>query len=347
MPISSYGQDSTFGQSPSRYPDVSFDVRVVDTTTLVAKKTRISLWGVEKINVTDPVFYLRARNALEQKVGNNPVLCTVKNKESDHMIKAQCINSEEEDLSLFLLQNGYVSADRTEIYGSIYEKPYLSAERQAQLAENGAWEKGADTPSGQTDTQHQNFLMIIFFSVVVFILGFGLFGFRLLRGFGHVVRLQNQSINLAAKERSLRNKEKHIIASMLHAEIKSNKAKIDAYLMVYEEALREFKNPDDVPKYKKTGDIIQKQPLLDRAVFDGNTDKLDLFGAHLASDIIHYYARIKTSPDYIEVTPDMQEKDVLNILGHATHHARKLGEISDTLLEKFKKSSLVKSLDSL
>ena len=336
----------TFGLSRAQ-GDTPLDVRVIDSTTLIAKDMTLSLWGIEKIRVEQAVFGLKARSVLERKIGHKPVLCHIKNKKTGHTVKAQCRNSAKEDLSLFLLQQGYASADRAEIYGSIYEKPYLEAERQAQANEKGAWKNERTTIPYYADEESKNFLMLAFFLIAALVLALGMAGFYIMRGFKRVVALQNRSIDLAARERALKNRERHVIASIIYTEITSNKAKIEAYLTVYEEVLQEFNNPDEIPKYKKTGDIIQKQPHLDRVVFDGNTHKLDLFDPRLSSDIIHYYARIKTTPDYVEVTPDMPQEKVWEILEKVVARARKLDRISDKIMKKFTETSLIKPLKSL
>lgn len=325
------------------YEDVPYSVRVINSTTLISGDVEISLWGIEKIHSGASIFHLKVRSALEKAVGGQDVLCTIKEKYGAQNVKAQCINDQESDLSLFLLQKGYASADRAAIYGSVYERPYLDAEENARINGRGAW--AGDVASSSGDTQSQNFMMIAFFLMAAFILVLGLLGFYIMRGFGRVVDIQNQSIDLASKERALKNKEKYIVASIIDAEIKANKSKIDAYIMVYEEVLQRLDNQDITPKYQKTGEIIQKQPVLDRSVFDGNTDKLDSFGARLASGVIHYYARIKTVPDYVEITPDMPQNEVVKILKTVVGNAQKMNEISDQLADDFVRHALIKRTD--
>ena len=324
------------------YGNVSYKVHVVDSTTLISDETEISLWGIEKILSDASVFHLKVRGVLEKKIDDQNVTCIIKSGDEKNIIKAQCVNIKEEDLSLFLLQQGYASADRASIYGSIYEKPYLNAEEEARIDGKGAWAEDVIMSSG--DMQSQNFMMGAFFLMAVFILALCLLGFYIMRGFGRVVDIQNQSIDLATKERSLKDKEKYIIASMIDAEVKANKAKIEAYIMVYDEVFQRLDNQGITPTYKKTGEIIQKQPALDRSVFDGNTHKLDSFEPRLISDIIHYYARIKTVPDYVDITPDIPQDEVIQIISTVIENANKLNEISDSLLDQFVQYALVKQM---
>ncbi len=325
------------------YEDKSFNVTVKDVNILVSKGTEIILWGIEKVSPNKTIFNLKARSKLENKIGGNTILCTIKSEDGDS-VKAQCINHTEEDLSLFLLQNGFVSADRAEIQGSIFEKPYLEAEKQAQENNNGIWAMSDDS-SSSADRQGKNFMIGAIFLMLVFVLALGVLGFFLVRGFKRVVDVQNHSLDLAMKERSLKDKEKLIVASMIKSEIIENKAKIEAYLVIYEEMLNDFSSAEGASKFQKTGEIIQKQPALSRSVFDGNTDKLDLFGSTVSSQVIHYYARIKSSPDYIEINPDTPVLEVKEIIASAVSNAKKLYEISDNLLQRFLDNALVKDLE--
>ncbi len=336
----SVGQNIESVQEP--YGNVAYDVHVVDSITLISDGTEISLWGIEKILKDASVFHLKVRGILENKIGDQKVTCISKDSDDKGVIKAQCVNSKEEDLSLFLIQQGYASADRASIYGSIYEKPYLNAEEEARLGGRGAWADDVVLSSG--DSQSQNFMMGAFFLMAVFVLALCSLGFYIMRGFGRVVDIQNQSIDLATKERSLKDKEKYIIASMIDAEIKANKVKIEAYLVVYDEVSKRLDDQGIMPTYKKTGEIIQKQPALDRSVFDGNTHKLDSFDPRFVSDIIHYYARIKTVPDYVEITPEIPQDEVIQIVSTVVENANKLNDISDRLLGQFVEYSLVKHI---
>ncbi|MEZ5919531.1 MAG: hypothetical protein R3D66_06470 [Alphaproteobacteria bacterium] len=127
---------------------------------------------------------------------------------------------------------------------------------------------------------------------------------------------------------------------MLDSELKSNKAKIEAYLVVYREMLQALENPERTPKYKKAGDIVQRQPALDRVVFDRNTDKLDILGDRLSSEIIHFYARIKSKPDYINIEPDMALEEVTGIVQKAIQNAERMNKIAENLIDLFSEGGL-------
>lgn len=322
----------------------SFAAKVLDSTTLVYGSTKIFLWGLEKINTEDTSFHLKARNALEKMVGNASVTCSIKDKQEDY-ITAQCVNGKEEDLGLFLLRSGNAIVDRLVIYNSVYEKPYLAAESAAQLNMSGVWDVGDNkdqVSQGFFSLGNDTLVKSIMSAMVAFVVMVVIFIIYIMRGFSRIVAIQNKSISLAAKERALRNKEKHVIACMIDAEIKTNKSKIEAYLVIYEATLREFNVRDSVPRYQKTGEVVQKSPGLGRSVFDGNVDKINLFGARMASVIIHYYARIKTESDYIEIPPDMPQEEAQYIIENIVANAKKLNEISDKLISKFTKLDSIK-----
>jgi hypothetical protein len=314
-------------------------VRAAGSTTLLAGKTAIHLWGVEEVEAMDAAFKLKARTALDNIVGGQKVECEMKSRDGDAAY-AQCVNAGDNDLSLFMLQQGYVTADRAQVYGTVFEDAYVQAEIQAQERGLGVWaEPGAAAGGGSSDSA-----MMISFGFILFlciIAAFAVLSIIIMRGFQKVIDAQNDNVEMMAKERKLRDKERAIVAVMLDSELKANKAKIDAYLVVYEEMLRALKDPDKPPRYKKAGDIVQKQPALDRAVFDRNTDKLDILGERLSSAIIHFYARIKSKPEYENLEPDMDLQDAIGLIEKALENARRMNKIAERLLEAFSRSGVV------
>ena len=332
-----FAQDA---QTPSQ--DIKVKARAAGADILVAGKFQIQLWGVEAIQSNNAVFDLKARSALEEKIGKEPLECTVKGRKGN-MITAQCVNSSDEDLSLFMLQEGFVTVKREVVYDSIFETPYLDAEVSARQRESGIWSLESSDKLVGAGTGNQKYFYGGVVVIGLLFLGLVVISVFIMRGFKTVVDVQNQSMDLASRERLLREKEKYVIASMIDAEIQTNKSKIEAYLMMYESMLRELNDNNITPKYQKSGDIIQKQPALSRSVFDGNTDKLDLLGRQTSSDIIHYYARIKTVPDYVDLETDMPIEEAREIVGSAVEHAKKLDEISDKILDRFASLLLVQT----
>ena len=320
----------------------AFNVSIADVNLLVDGKTRIKLWGIEKVSSEATVFNLKAKGQLEKKISRQPVLCTIMGYMDDTYL-GQCTNQQGEDLSLYLLQSGFVSVDRPAVKATIFENPYVKAEQDAQDAAIGVW--GAEnrfTSSGEV--QSKNFMIGAFVLMGVFILALLVIGFFVVRGFKRVVDVQNRSLDFAMKERTLKDKEKLVIASMIAAEVLENKTKIEAYLVIYEEMLQDFSDPAKDANYQKTGEIIQKQPALSRSVFDGNTYKLDLFGSDVSSKVIHYYARIKSEPDFVELAADTPFEDAKAIIDKAVSNAKKLYEISDDVIGAFTDNALFREM---
>lgn len=320
----------------------AFNVSIADVNLLVDGNTRIKLWGIEKVSSEATVFNLKAKGQLEKKISRKPVLCTIMGYMDDTYL-GQCTNQQGEDLSLYLLQSGFVSVDRPAVKATIFENPYVKAEQDAQDAAIGVW--GAEnrfTSSGEV--QSKNFMIGAFVLMGVFILALLVIGFFVVRGFKRVVDVQNRSLDFAMKERTLKDKEKLVIASMIAAEVLENKTKIEAYLVIYEEMLQDFSDPAKQANYQKTGEIIQKQPALSRSVFDGNTYKLDLFGSDVSSKVIHYYARIKSEPDFVELAADTPFDDAKSIIEKAVSNAKKLYEISDDVISAFTDNALFREM---
>lgn len=326
--------------------DVPFDVRVIDEMRMRSDGSVIALWGIDKIYNKTMILNLKARKALEDKIGGAPVLCDVMGYDEAGMI-AQCTNSLREDLSLFLLQEGFVHVDRDMVRDTIYEKPYLAAESSAFDNKRGVWEKDIQTLLEDNQKSERYFAIITFVVMTVFVLALSILGLMVIRRFAGVVDVQSRSLDLAERERELKDREKYVLASMIFSEIRENKDKIEAYILIYEEGLRALQDSSKIPQYQSMGgDTIQKQPSLNRGVFDGNTNKLDLLGSKFASELIHYYARIKSVPDYVDIKPDEDRQVVQELFESSIEHARKLSEMSSLLSLSFIERGLVDEIRS-
>ncbi len=313
--------------------------RAVAATTLMAGQTPVELWGIEPGEGADPSTKLRARTALDNAIGGKKISCELKAKSSDD-VSAQCVNASDIDLSLFMLQQGYATVDRAAVYGTIFEDAYIQAETRAQSKGIGIWTPtGTSTGGGGSDGT-----LMLSFGFVLFLCIIGAFTFLsiiIMRGFQKVVDAQNNHIALMTKERKLRDQEREVVAVMLDSELKANKAKIEAYLAVYEEMLKSMRDPDRTPKYKKSGDIVQRQPALARSVFDRNTDKVDALGSRLSSELVHFYARIKSNPEYVNLEPHMELEEAIEVVERSLKHARRLNDLAGRILDSFAASGIM------
>lgn len=317
---------------------VEAQVRAADAVTLVAGTTQIRLWGVEGADEQNLALRLKARIVLDNAIGQDKVTCEIKAR-AEAQITAQCVNRKDMDLGLFMLQQGFSTVDRGIVYGTVFEQPYIQAEMQAQSRGAGIW---ADTSPKNGESSSANYLYGFGFFVLLSVMAaLGALSVIVMRGFQKMVEAQKQTAEMAAREQKIREKERAIVAVMLDAELKANKTKIEAYKAVYDEMLRGLKDPDRSPKYKKSGDIIQKQPTLERSVFVRNTDKLDMLGERLSSALVHFYARIKSNPDYITIEPNTPLDEVIDTLEKCLARASRLNDLADELLELFASSGVV------
>ncbi|MGB4108129.1 MAG: hypothetical protein WBK55_10105 [Alphaproteobacteria bacterium] len=313
--------------------------RAVAATTLMAGQTPVELWGIEAAEGADPSTRLRARTALDNAIGGKKISCELKAR-SGTDVRAQCVNASDIDLSLYMLQQGYATVDRAAVYGTIFEDAYIQAETRAQSKGIGIW-----TPSGTSSGGGgSDGTLMLSFGFVLFLCIIGAFTFLsiiIMRGFQKVVDAQNDNIAMMTKERKLRDQEREVVAVMLDSELKANKAKIEAYLAVYEEMLKSMKDADRQPKYKKSGDIVQRQPALARSVFDRNTDKVDALGSRLSSELVHFYARIKSNPEYVNLEPHMELEEAVEVVERSLRHARRLNDLAGRILDSFAASGIM------
>ena len=306
------------------------NVRVVDANSMLSNKTKIMLWGARKVEGAPVLVNETGRIALDEAVGASAVTCELKGRTSEHLI-AQCDNAQGLDLGLSLLQQGFLDVDRSQVFDTIYEDPYLAAQRSAQANQIGIWlAEGSSSHNGEGGSSAFTVLMFI----IVLLVQVGVFVI-IYRSLDKIGRAQELSKEMLGRERKIKDKERAVVINMLGSEIKGNKSKIEAYIVVYDEMLADMKNPQRQPKYKKAGDIVQKQPSLDRAVFERNTDKLGVLGDELASQVIHFYARIKTDPDYTNLDPATPLDDAIMMVEKGLNSARRMERAADDLVDAF------------
>ncbi len=321
-------------------------VKVADASTLLADDFQITLWGVEGIDASDPAFVLNGRTTLANAVGNGAVRCEVKRQEKTS-ITAQCVNDNELDLGLFVIQQGFASVERSAVFGTVFEDVYIQAEMQAQESGLGVWAKNGSAQDVSSSALKGTAFLA--FGFILFLLVVGIFTFLsiiIMRGFKTVIKAQNDNLDMMAKERRLRDKERAVVAVMLASELKANKSKIEAYLVVYDEILKGLKDPSRKPKYQNSGDIIQTQPALSRVIFERNADKLDILERDLSSSLIHFYARIKTRPEYINLEPETPLPEAIDTVEGAVTKAKKLNVIVDHLLDDFENKGFLEDPDA-
>ncbi len=125
-----------------------------------------------------------------------------------------------------------------------------------------------------------------------------------------------------AREDDLKSREKLVIAAAIEGELSANQAKLQAFLVVYQEMLRNLKEPTRAPKYKQPGEIIHEKPALSRTIFDAYADKLVLLGETMARDLSKIYSDIVTDTAYKTLSDDLSTDQTIHIVERIVENAQ-------------------------
>lgn len=309
------------------------DIYVPEPTTLLGnvngKATEVDLWGIHPM---PDAYDVAGRIALEDAVQKSPVNCTIKQWMSAQDASAQCIAVGEADVALTLIERGYAMADRQQIRGTVFDNVYSNAETAARKVRAGVWAEilpKQDQFENLKSSKDQNFALtedlaytLIAIMVLGPFIGMLIVGGIIYGGFRRLINLQKYQIAASAKkDRAMREREKFIVAASLEGEMNTNRAKLDAFIIIYEELLKNLKDPLKDHKYKKSGDIIHEKPALSRSVYDSNIDKLDVLGQQIVGDITQLYVEIEPNPNYKTIEPGMQIEDVIDFVSQIVKDA--------------------------
>lgn len=140
--------------------------------------------------------------------------------------------------------------------------------------------------------------------------------------------LKDSILNIVSEDRAreddLKSREKLVIAAAIEGELTSNQTKLQAFLVVYQEMLRNLKEPTRAPKYKQPGEIIHEKPALSRTIFDAYADKLVLLGETMARDLAKIYTDIDTDPAYKTLSDDLSTDQTIHIVERIVESAQSL-----------------------
>lgn len=301
----------------------------------------INLWGIRVPGDED--HQLKARERLDRAINNKPLKCRIFGWQGN-MPFTQCTNTSEQDLAILLLSEGYAYTDREAlIQHPNIKTAYDDAEQRAVVLEKGIWinkDKSANTfldfESLRPDLR-QNLFMILAILSVGPLVGLVLVALVMFSGFGRLVNLQKRQIARANKDsKEMREREKSVLASSLEGEITANRSKVEAFVSIYKEMLKELRNPNKTPKYRQTGDIIHEKPSLSRMVYDANLDKIDLLGPSVASLLSQLYSEIETNPKYQTLDPEVPLQEAEERIGSIVSTAQKSIPIMDKLIAGLK-----------
>lgn len=312
----------------------------LDAQTLSGKEAIITLWGVDSGPARGTPDATRARALLDDMMADRPIRClTLDGDVAKGDVLARCLNGEERDLALMMIGAGQVAVNRRAVTGTDLAGAYLGAERQARAQKLGIWGGASAQVSPAEDggmmaglTGAVPMWAIAGALLLVPLLGFLIIGIIMHLGFRQLITLQRYQIaGTQKRERQLKEREKYVIASALEGEIHTNRAKLDAFLVIYEELLKSLRDPSKTPKYQRAGDIIHEKPSLSRTVYDAHVDKLDLLGPQLSSDLANLYASIMPNPDYRTLEPEVPIEKAREIVDKIVRNAERIIEPMDKL----------------
>lgn len=294
-PSAAHAQDA-----PARPDQLATAATAIDAQTLLTERFTIHLFGIEAVDSTQVPLKVQARTLLDDRIGGGAVRCRVLEWDGQDPI-AQCAASNQDDLAIVMLREGFAVADRAMLRGSVYEKPYFAAETEARKESRGIW-LSADKESGRREETLAYALAVV--CLIAPLAGFALVALASARGFGRISeQLERHFRILLSRENDLREREKFVVAAMFEAELSANRTKLEAFLVVYDEILKSLRDSAREHTFRQTGEMIHEQPALARAAFDANKDKMELLGAKIAGEMTTLYAAINPDPDYITLEP--------------------------------------------
>lgn len=286
--------------APARPERFAAAATAIDAQTLLTERFTIHLFGIEAVDSTQVPLKVQARTLLDDRIGGGAVRCNVLGWENESPL-AQCTASNQDDLAIVMLREGFAVADRAMLRGSVYEKPYFAAETEARKESRGIW-LSADKESGRREETLAYALAIV--CLIAPLAGFALVALAGSRGLARISsQLDRQFRILLSRENDLREREKFVVASMFEAELSANRTKLEAFLVVYDEILKSLRDSAREHTFRQTGEMIHEQPALARAAFDANKDKMELLGAKIAGEMTSLYAAINPDPEYITLEP--------------------------------------------
>jgi hypothetical protein len=288
----------------------------------------VKLWGVRPVQSSETALDLKAIDVLELLIGNDPVKCKIISGEPPS-VSAQCISLMREDLALSLLGQGLVVVDRRQTYGSPHAMPYEQMQESARLAYRGVWsyvdkdrKKAGLIPASMDPYIEELVPMALIVGPFGGLLLVGLImWYWLSRLYGHQQHTAEQSRH---EELILQTRERHVLVSTLESELQENKNKIEAFLVIYGDVLRNMKDKTETPKYQQAGDIIQKHPALSKIVFEANVGRLSLLDIGLAGQISKLYAAMSKEQEYINLEPNVPLDTAIALLEKILKDARSL-----------------------
>lgn len=270
----------------------------IDAATLYTNRYLISLWGIEPANISAAVT-LKARTYLDNVIGGQPVHCEVKNWQGERPL-ARCLTAQEVDIGLSMVDAGYAVVDRAAVSSTVFSDSYLDAENDAQGKSLGAW---ADEGGGHAFLKYFNNDEGLVYGwlagvLIVPVLCLLIICLITITRFDRLEKYLKETIGESeARKKDLRDQERFVVASMIEGELTANKGKLEAFIIIYKDLLKSLRQAKE-HRYQTSGEIVHDAPLLERAVYDNNINRLELLGVTMAGEVVGLYADIQSNPNY-------------------------------------------------
>lgn len=325
------GFSDAYAQNPDNF---ATQAKAGDNATLRTNKYTVKLWGITLPDVEQSLHKVKVKLYLDDQIGNQPIRCSVA-KWSGNTALAQCINAQEKDLALSLIEAGLAFANRSAIASQPQESAYVQAEQDARNASRGLWSYVNPEPSifnfdELPPKQLKNFYIVMGVIVGGPLLATILMGLFVLNGLGRMQKDVRRYIDRGkANEAEVAKREKLVIAAALEGEMTANRSKIDAFTLIYKEMLKSLKDPSKTPKYKSSGEVIHQTPTLARVVYDQYHDKISLFEPALVKNLSEIYARVKAESEYYNLEPETPLPEAISKVERVIKNAQELIPLID------------------
>ena len=292
-------------------------LRAVDPITLQGEGLVVRLWGIKPAQTAETPLELKALDLMDKMIGNEQVNCRIMGGRLPELW-ARCTTHTKEDLALSLLSQGYVVVDRRQIYNSVFASNYFAAQESARLAAKGVWQFVTET------AQQSNlppwiapYIDVVLLVSIIFgpLGGLMLIALVLRAGFSRIgIKQEKEMEEARLKEEKLQTRERQVLLSTLEGELIENKNKIDAFLAIYKDMLRDLNVPDQTPKYQQVGDIVQKNPVYSRIVFETHATKMSLLDMHTAGMLSKFSASLPKDQAYVNLEPTVPLDTAIKLL---------------------------------
>lgn len=287
--------------------------------------TVVSLWGVEVPPGACASTRLKGRAALDDLLKIGGVACETRAGGARY-----CKNADNIDIALALVQSGHLLADRRALSGSPMAQSYLGAEAEAARKGSGIWGTLANTrdPGDATAVGGWDLFLA---TALIMLVSLGSCAFTYMN-VASLRRTVEETTARLVRKKEIEAQERALLGAMLEAELRANKTKTEAFLILYGEQLERLRALEGPVTYRRSGDIIHKQPALQRTVFDRVADRVAILGPRLARALEGFYAGVQSEAEYVDLAPGMSSETAMNILDKALERCRALDAQLEALI---------------